>query len=527
MEEELSLSSASDDSVWCESRLCNCVPECPPPDGVTLSRQFIGNVTNRKGCVEPVTKFTWNNANFMTASVMTYGATITNICVPNKFAEVEDICLGFDTIEEYIANKQLDFGATLGRCANVIADAEYEHRKCDVTMLTPNLYNKHHENGGALGFSRVNWKSYVNGPQVIMSYVSHDGEEGYPGVLMVQVMFTMTVDNTLVVSYMAQCEKTTPVNLSTRLYLNLAGHNAGPAALMDHVFNVNARKYVEFDETSPIPTGLVKPIGGTDFDCRICLTMREHIKRFPIKGYLQNAYVIHSDRKNEIFRNFVSRVIHPDSGRVVEIYSTQRCVEVATCPAFPDIPWELECEAESEGEDGFNCHDMCDQVVREIITDCIDPTNFVRKNVLSELIDRVIQIKMESDGTIPKDVARELLQNICNELKALKEAEALEEEMDEEDNEIEAEDFVRPIRGKANAEYTRNCAFYMQTQNFPDAVHHRGRFGDVMLKPGEIYRHELTYKFGLHMGEVMPSRLYVSREGYSQYPITEEELQEG
>lgn len=520
MQEEQS----SEDSVWSGSNICYCSPECPPKDGVTLSRQCMGYVTNRYGCSEPVTKFTWSNDNFMSASVMTYGATITNIYVPNKFAEVDDICLGFDTIEEYIANKQFVFGATIGRCANVIADAEYEIRKCNVTVLTPNLEQTHHMNGGERGFGRVNWKAHVNGSQVIMSYVSDDGEEGYPGVLMVQVMFTMTIDNSFVISYMAQSEKITPVNLSTRIYLNLAGHSAGPAALMDHVFNLNARKYIEYDADNLIPTGNVNPIGGTDFDCRICQTMRQHCKRSST-GSLHNAYIIHSDRKNEIAKNFVSRIIHPDSGRVVEIYSTQRCVELSSCHSFPNIPWEFECEAESDGEEEFNCAEMCDQIVSDIVTDCIDPSNFLRKNVLNELIDRVVQIKMESDGTIPKDVARELLQNICDELKLLREAEALNEEGDEE-GEVEEEDFVRPIRGKSNAEYKRNCAFSMQTQNFPDAVHHRGRFGDVMLRPGEFYRHEVTYKFGLHMGDVVSSRLYVSQGDFSENPLTEEEIRD-
>lgn len=501
-------------SVYSATNVCRCQPDCPAKDEITLGQECIGYVNNRYGCPEPVTKFTWSNTNFMSASVMTYGATITNIFVPNKFAEIQDVCLGFDKFEDYILNRNLDFGATIGRCANVIAEAEYEIRKCNVTMLTANLDKTHHLDGGELGFSRVNWKAHVNGTQVIMSYVSEDGEEGYPGGLMVQVMFTMTVDNTLVISYMAQCEKTTPVNLSTRLYLNLAGHDAGPAALMDHVFNVNARKHIEFD--GPIPTGKVNKIGDTAFDCRVCQTMRHHVKR-STSGYVHNAYIIHSDKKDVIAKNFVSRIIHPDSGRVLEIYSTQRCVELSSCHLFPFIPWEIECEEE---EEEFNPAEMCDQIVNDIITDCIDPTNYIRKNILSELIDRVVQIKMESDGTIPKDVARELLQKICDELKILRETEAMNEEIEEE-GEAEEEDFVRPILGKEDAEYTQNCAFFMQTQNFPDAVHHRGRFGDIMIRPGEVYRHEVTYKFGLHMGEVMSSRLYVSQGAYS--PITDGE----
>lgn len=144
---------------------------------VILTRRCIGHVRN---CVthaaEPVTEFTWTNRNRMTASVMTYGATVTRVSVPNRWAISEDVVLGFDTLDEYVAHSNdpaggagYHFGSVIGRCANVIAGAEYELRRCDVVELTANVgdaTDQHHLDGGLFGLGRVNWLAHIDGTEV-------------------------------------------------------------------------------------------------------------------------------------------------------------------------------------------------------------------------------------------------------------------------------------------------------------------------------------------------------------------------
>lgn len=146
-------------------------------DHVRLTQRCIGHVRN---CVthaaEPVTEFTWTNRNRMAASVMTYGATVTQVSVPNRWANSEDVLLGFDTLDEYVAHSNdpaggagYHFGSVIGRCANVIAGAEYERRRCDVVELTANVgdeTDKHHLDGGLFGLGRVNWLAYASGTEV-------------------------------------------------------------------------------------------------------------------------------------------------------------------------------------------------------------------------------------------------------------------------------------------------------------------------------------------------------------------------
>lgn len=548
-----------------QSLECDCLekPDHDANTGVRLSRQCIGFVRNRDSAhSEPVTKFTWTNGNLMTASVMTYGATVMEILVPDRWAESADVLLGFDTLDEYVEHIAGGhrFGAAVGRCAGIIVGAEYEHRKCDVVQLTGNMpkgngqsgdgrgdheYHQrgHHLDGGHYGLDQVNWSAYtppgVDGhhSEVIMSHVSPDGDEGYPGSLMVQIRFRMTDDNRFHISYMAQTDRRTPVNVSHRLYMNLAGHGAGNQALLDHVMAVNAIKRVEFEEDygqrlddigessrrRNVPTGKLLPIGGTEYDCRVADGLEARIRRSTLGVFREMFVVAPNTLRREIATatkqmptkrmhskaptaNFVTRVVHPASGRVLEIYSSQRCVEFSTGDRLPVAPLPLLEDDEQSLVDGLTEADtvaaMCTTIVDDIVDDITDTGRYLRKSLLRQLIDRVCELKMSADGSIPTDVAMGLLHEVCQELRILQEAE--EEGDGEELGEEEEEKDVskRPIEGKGGAKYVQNSGFYAQMQNFPDAVHHRGRFGDVMLEPGQTYRHELVYKFGLHMGGV-------------------------
>lgn len=503
---------------------CNGTPFRPQPlTGVELTRRCIGFVYNaRTGGNDPVTRFTWRTSNFMTASVMTYGATVLSIAVPSKYAATDDVVLGFDTLDEYVQHSAYHFGAVLGRCANIVADAEYETHRCAPVVLSTNANSRHHINGGFSGLDRVNWAAHTTGTQLILSYVSPGNEGGYPGALMCQIRFAVTMDNQLHIAYMAQAERRTPVNLSHRVYMNLAGHAAGRAALAEHVFNVNARKVVEYDAEHLVPTGRSERVGDRpDVDCRVAIGMGAQVRQSPL-GHFRETFIVHTGptptqkRTTPVRRpratdrptkHFVTRVVHPASGRVLEVYSSQRCVEFSTCHQLPNVP--LPTPAPPEPIEVSDTQQMCTDIISDIVAEISDVGRYVKRNILRDLIDRACNIRMAMDGTVPTTVMREMLDEICAEVRRMREAE--EAEAEEEQEEEELDERPTPVRGKEDAEYMQNGGFYAQMQNFPDAVHHRGRYGDILLEPGQTYRHEVTYKFGLHMGGVMPARLYLSQ----------------
>lgn len=523
------ITSSSLSSSVLAAQLCNCKDNIQASvhhrlsvTDVELTRQCIGFLYNRQtGGNDPVTRFTWHTPNFMTVSVMTYGATVMSITAPNKYAACEDVVLGFNTLDEYVQHGSYHFGAVLGRCANIVADSEYETHTCAPVVLSCNAHDRHHINGGFYGLDRVNWAAHATGTQVIMSYVSPGNDEGYPGALMCQIRFVVMADNQLHISYMAQAERRTPVNLSHRVYMNLAGHGAGRDALAAHVFNVNARKVLEYDTDHLVPTGKSMKIGDRpEVDCRIAAEMGQHIRQSPF-GYFRETFIIQTRPEKTPsmppirrasgdlpIKNFVSRVVHPHSGRVLEVYSSQRCVEFSTCHQMPNVP--LPTPSVHEPELVSDTQQICTDIISDIVAEITDVGRYVKRNILRELIDRVCDIRMAMDGTVPKMVVREMLEEICSEFRRLRTEEENEAEEEEEEDTM-TDDRPKPVLGKQGAEYMQNGGFYAQTQHFPDAVHHRGRYGDVLLNPGQTYRHEVTYKFGLHMGSVMPARLYLSQ----------------
>src|SRR4051812_16837641 len=160
----------------------------------------------------------------MTVKVMTYGAIVTEIHVPDRQGNAADVVLGFDTLEGYLAGHPY-FGATVGRFANRIARGTFTLDGRDYSLAVNNGPNTLH--GGRKGFDKVVWKaedaSGPAGPAVKLSYLSRDGEEGYPGNLVATVTYTLTADNALRIDYTATTDQATPVNLTNHSYFNLAG----------------------------------------------------------------------------------------------------------------------------------------------------------------------------------------------------------------------------------------------------------------------------------------------------------------
>lgn len=273
----------------------------------------------------PVELYTLSNGR-VTARVMTYGGIITELHVPDRAGKTADVVLGFDTLDDYIARSP-HFGAITGRVANRIARAEFTLDGKEYRLAANNGPNTLH--GGKKGFDKVVWKaqdvSGPAGPAVKLTYLSRDGEEGFPGNLNVAVTYTLTDDNALRIDYTATTDRATPVNLTNHSYFNLAGHASG--TILDQELMLAADQYTPSDDQY-IPTGQIAPVGGTPLDFTTPTAIGARIGQIQGEpgGYDHN-YVIRPSGSSPAF---AARARDPKSGRVLEMYTTEPGVQLYT-----------------------------------------------------------------------------------------------------------------------------------------------------------------------------------------------------
>ncbi|MFO0935259.1 MAG: aldose epimerase family protein [Gemmataceae bacterium] len=303
-----------------------CVTGSAFAGGPQVTEEPFGKVPDSKdadGKVIPggaVTKYTLTNRNGAKASIMTYGAILTNMWVPDKDGKLADVVMGFDTIEGYLGGHPY-FGSNVGRCGNRIAKGKFTLEGKEYTLATNNGPN--HLHGGVKGFDKKIWRGEAMmtaaGPSVKLTYTSPNGEEGYPGTLSVVVQYTLTVDNALRVETSATTDKTTVCNICHHSYFNLAGHNSG--TILDHDVQILAKNYTPTDDTL-IPTGKIEPVAGTPFDFTSPTAIGKRIKEIkadPV-GYDLNFAL---DAKAGGMPNLAVIVSEPKSGRTLEVYTDQ------------------------------------------------------------------------------------------------------------------------------------------------------------------------------------------------------------
>jgi len=263
--------------------------------------------------------YTCTNANGVVLKMTNYGATTVSLEVPDRDGKMANITMGFDSLDGYLG-KHPYFGATVGRYCNRIAKGKFTLDGQEYTLATNNGPN--HLHGGNVGFNKVVWDAEPfeteTGVGVKFTYLSKDGEEGYPGSLNATAVYTLTNDDELVVEFTATTDKPTPVNLTNHNYWTLGGEGTG--TIRDHVLEIPADKYLPVDETL-IPTGELADVAGTPLDFtkpeKIGARL-DQIKADPV-GY-DHCYAL----RGEIGEmKLAARVIDPDSGRVMEIYTTQ------------------------------------------------------------------------------------------------------------------------------------------------------------------------------------------------------------
>jgi aldose 1-epimerase len=256
------------------------------------------------------------------ARIITYGATLVSLKIPDKSGKSDDVVLGFDTLDQYVTVSNGTgnpfFGAIIGRYANRIAHGTFtlESKKCSV----PRNDGQNSLHGGPHGFNTVVWKGKQIANGVELTYLSKDGEAGYPGNLSVTVRYTLS-QSALRIEYSATTDKSTVLNLTNHSYFNLAGQGNGD--ILNHQLRLNASRFTPVDSTL-IPTGELRPVATTPFDFRKSTRIGERINaedeqlRFG-KGYDHNWVLDSSGGKLAES----AEVYEPTTGRVLRVSTTQ------------------------------------------------------------------------------------------------------------------------------------------------------------------------------------------------------------
>ena len=301
--------------------------------------------------------YTLTNKNGVEVQITNYGGAVVSVKTPDRTGKMTDIVLGYDQPQGYVDDTSF-FGVLVGRYANRIAKGKFSLKGFEYQLALNNAPN--HLHGGVHGFNKVIWQARelrrADGVAVELTYLSKDGEEGYPGNLSVKATYILSDANDLQIEYLATTDKETIVNLTNHSYFNLAG--AGAGSILQHVLTINANRFTPIDETS-IPTGELKMVKGTPFDFTQATVIGSRIDqadeqlRFG-KGYDHN-FVLNKKGKE---LSLAARVYEPMSGRVLEVWTTEPGVQLYT------------------GNFLNNVHGKADQVYKKRDAFCLEAQHF-------------------------------------------------------------------------------------------------------------------------------------------------------
>ncbi|MFB3388636.1 aldose epimerase family protein [Flavobacterium sp. LAR06] len=275
-----------------------------------ISKEQIGQVEGHD-----VFQYTLQNKTGMQVQLITYGAAITNIVTPDKNGKMSSVVLGFDSLSQYAGNDNSLMGSTVGRVANRISNKKFtldgqEYR------LSSDIH------GGVNGFDKRVWEgkeiSKKNEPAVEMTYLSKDGEEGFPGNLLVVVTFTLKNNNDLVIDYKATTDKATPLVLTNHTYFNLSGGQDSKA--LNTELTVLADQFLEYGDGS-MPTGKILDVKGTPFDFTSAKTIGKDIEK--VQQYTHGYDVTFALRNQTGKLALAAKAYEPVSGRELEVYTTE------------------------------------------------------------------------------------------------------------------------------------------------------------------------------------------------------------
>ena len=262
--------------------------------------------------------YTLTNKSGASVTITNYGGRVVSINVPDKDNKMVDVSLGYDSVKSYRKEGEPFFGALIGRYGNRIGKGKFTLDGKEYQLQLNNGPNSLH--GGTDGFFSKVWDAKQDGQKLELSYISKDGEAGYPGTLNVKVVYTLQDDNALKIDYTATTDKATIVNLTNHTYFNLSGE--GSPTILDHELMIAADAYTPVDSTL-IPTGKLTPVKGTPFDFTVAKAIGKDVENADEqlkfgKGYDHNWALNKNDGKTA-----VARIKSPISGIIMEVYTTE------------------------------------------------------------------------------------------------------------------------------------------------------------------------------------------------------------
>ena len=301
--------------------------------------------------------FILSNQQGAEVAITNYGGAILTVMVPDKNGKLANVVQGHDSIDNVINSHEPFLSTLIGRYGNRIAKGSFLMDGQEHNLTINNGPNSLH--GGPTGFHARVWDAKQEDEQsVTLHYLSKDGEEGFPGNLDVTVTYTLTGQNELVITYVANCDKKTIINLTNHAFFSLAGLNNPTPTVDNNIVTINADFYIPIDEVS-IPTGEILKVEGTPMDFRTPHTIGERINdKFQQlingSGY-DHCYVLNKTERG--FLDLAATCKDPKSGRTMEVYTTEEGVQLytgnwlngftgahgATYPARSAICFEAQC----------------------------------------------------------------------------------------------------------------------------------------------------------------------------------------
>lgn len=275
----------------------------------------------------PVTLYTLTNGTGAQARIMTYGATLVGLRMPDRQGRMEEVVLGLDDLEAY-RTRSRNFGATVGRYAGRIGNGRFPLDGAEVRLETGG--SKHSSHGGPIGFAKRNWQGQIlPGATVRLTLVSPDGDQGFPGELSISLTYSLTADNRLCLAFQAITTRPTVLNPTHHSYFNLSGV---PGSLVeDHVLMMEADLITAFGPEKMV-TGAFRPVAGTPLDFRQPKAIGRDIavpdEQMRIGGGYDHCFVVRQGEGRDLRR--AARLSHPDSGRVLELWTTEPGVQLFT-----------------------------------------------------------------------------------------------------------------------------------------------------------------------------------------------------
>ena len=270
----------------------------------------------------------------LTAAITNYGGRIVSLCVPDKNGQKADVVLGFKSIDDYLKATGVYHGAIIGRVAGRISKGIFELEGKAYSLPINNGPN--HLHGGAAGFHNQVWEvKSVTGSSIVLTYLSVDGEMGYPGNLNVEATYTLTTNNELTLKFSATTDKTTPINLTNHAFFNLAGEGNG--TILDHILTIPSNSFCALN-SDKIKTGEILKVKGTPFDFRNRKPIGKDIilensnEQLKIAGGYDHSYVLKKKSNAKII--LAATVVETKSGRKLEIFTNNSSVHFFSANFF-------------------------------------------------------------------------------------------------------------------------------------------------------------------------------------------------